>query len=134
MTKIIAVEGIGAVYAKKLLEAGVATIEALLEMGASPQGRKLLAEKTGISDKLLLQWINHADLFRIRGIATQYSDLLEAAGVDTVPELAMRVPENLFKKLVEINQQSRCVRRTPTLAQVQSWVEQAKKLPRIVNY
>jgi predicted flap endonuclease-1-like 5' DNA nuclease len=134
MTRLIEVEGIGETYAQKLKDAGVSTIEALLKNGATPEGRKALAEKTGISPKLILEWVNHVDLFRIKGVASEYADLLEEAGVDTVPELAQRVPENLFKKLVEINQRTRCVRRTPTMGQVQSWVEQAKQLPRVITY
>jgi predicted flap endonuclease-1-like 5' DNA nuclease len=90
MAKLTKVEGIGEVYAQKLREATIATTQALLERGASPQGRKEIAEKTGISEKLILEWVNHVDLFRIKGVGEEYSDLLEEAGVDTVPELAQR--------------------------------------------
>jgi predicted flap endonuclease-1-like 5' DNA nuclease len=134
MTKIIDVEGIGKVYAEKLKEAGLSTVEALLKMGASPQGRKEIEEKTGISHKLILEWVNLADLFRIKGIGEEYSDLLEEAGVDTVVELAQRNAENLHQKLVEINQQKKLVRQVPSLSQVTKWVEQAKILPRVVTY
>jgi predicted flap endonuclease-1-like 5' DNA nuclease len=134
MTKIIDVEGIGKVYAEKLKEAGLSTVEALLKKGASPQGRKEIEEKTGISHKLILEWVNLADLFRIKGIGEEYSDLLEEAGVDTVVELAQRNAENLYQKLVEINQQKKLVRQVPGLSQVTKWVEQAKKLPRVVTY
>jgi predicted flap endonuclease-1-like 5' DNA nuclease len=134
MTKLIDVEGIGEVYAAKLQAAGIANIEGLLAAGATPQGRKALAEKTGITGKLILEWVNHVDLFRIKGVASEYADLLEESGVDTVPELAQRVPENLHKKMVELNQQTRCVRRAPSLSQVKSWVEQAKTLPRVITY
>jgi len=134
MTKLIDVEGIGETYAQKLKDAGVPTMEALLKQGSTPAGRKEIAEKSGITPKLILEWVNHVDLFRIKGVASEYADLLEEAGVDTVPELAQRVPENLFKKLIEINQQNRYVRRAPSLAMVASWVEQAKQLPRIVQY
>ena len=134
MTKIIDVEGIGKVYAEKLKEAGLSTVEALLKMGASPQGRKEIEEKTGISHKLILEWVNLADLFRIKGIGEEYSDLLEEAGVDTVVELAQRNAENLHQKLVEINQQKKLVRQVPNLSQVTKWVEQAKILPRVVTY
>jgi predicted flap endonuclease-1-like 5' DNA nuclease len=134
MTKIIDVEGIGKVYAEKLKEAGLSTVEALLKRGASPQGRKEIEEKTGISHKLILEWVNLADLFRIKGIGEEYSDLLEEAGVDTVVELAQRNAENLHQKLVEINQQKKLVRQVPGLSQVTKWVEQAKKLPRVVTY
>jgi len=134
MTKLVAVEGIGEVYAQKLLAAGIATIEALLEQGASPQGRQAIAEKAGIAASLILEWVNRVDLFRIKGVGEEYSDLLEVAGVDTVPELAKRNAENLFQKLVAVNQEKKQVRKLPTQAQVGDWVEQAKALPRKVTY
>ncbi len=134
MTKIIAVEGIGEVYAQKLLAAGIATVEALLEVGASPKGRQGLCDKTGIAASLILEWVNRVDLFRIKGIGEEYSDLLEVAGVDTVPELAQRNAENLYQKMVAVNQEKKRVRKLPTQAQVGDWVEQAKKLPRKVTY
>lgn len=134
MTKLEAIEGIGDVYAAKLREAGVATLEQLLEKGATPKGREELAEKTGISGKLILEWVNHADLFRIKGIGSEYSDLLEEAGVDTVVELSRRVPENLYQKLVEVNNEKKLVRQLPTAAAVADWIAQAKALPRVVTY
>ena len=134
MAKLEKVEGIGEVYAQKLRGAGIATTQALLEKGASPQGREEIAEKTGISGKLILDWVNHADLFRIKGVGEEYSDLLEAAGVDTVPELAQRNPENLYQKLVAVNQEKELVRQLPTQAQVSDWVAQAKRLPRVITY
>lgn len=134
MTKLTQVEGIGEVYAQKLQDAGVATTEALLKQGASPKGRKEIAEKTGISGKLILEWVNHADLFRIKGIGEEYADLLEAAGVDTVPELAQRNPENLYQKLAAVNQEKELVRKLPGQAQVSAWIEQTKGLPRVVTY
>ncbi len=134
MTTVLEIEGIGEVYAGKLKEAGIVTLEALLEKGATPQGRAELAEKTGISATLLLRWINRADLFRVKGIGEEYADLLEVAGVDTVPELAQRNPDNLFQKLAAVNEEKKRVRRLPTLEQVRQWVEQAKELPRVVTY
>lgn len=134
MTTVFEIEGIGEVYAGKLKEAGIVTLEALLEKGATPQGRAELAEKTGISATLLLRWINRADLFRVKGIGEEYADLLEVAGVDTVPELAQRNPDNLFQKLAAVNEEKKRVRRLPTLEQVRQWVEQAKELPRVVTY
>ena len=134
MTKLIDIEGIGPVYAVKLQEAGVGSAEALLEMGATPKGRKDIAEKSGISDSLILEWVNHVDLYRIRGVGSEYSDLLEEAGVDTVPELAQRNAEHLLEKMAAVNAEKNLVRRLPVLSQVQSWVEQAKKLDRKVNY
>ena len=120
--KLEEVEGIGPVYAGKLREAGVATTEALLQECASPQGRKDLAEKADISPKLILRWANNADLFRIKGIGQEYADLLEAAGVDTVPELAQRNPENLHQKMLEVNDEKKLSRKPPGQAQVREWV------------
>lgn len=134
MTKLLDIEGVGPAYAAKLQEAGITTIEVLLEKGASPKGREEIAEKSGITHKLILEWVNHADLFRIKGVGSEYSDLLEEAGVDTVVELSKRVPANLHKKITEINAEKKLVRQLPTLKAVESWVEQAKALPRVVNY
>jgi len=134
MAKLDRIEGIGATYAAKLAEAGVNSIEALLEKGATPKGRQELAEKTGISPKLILEWVNLADLFRIKGIGEEYSDLLEEAGVDTVVELAQRNPENLYRALAETNRAKKLVRRLPSQEQVADWVAQAKALPRVVEY
>lgn len=134
MAKIVDIEGIGEVMAQKLSAAGIETVEALLKAGATPGGRRTLAEKTGINEKQILAWVNRADLFRLKGVGEEYSDLLEKAGVDTVPELAQRNAENLYQKLVEINQAKKLVRKLPTQAQVASWVEEAKKLPRVVEY
>ena len=134
MTKLTVVEGIGGTYAAKLIEAGIRTAEALLKAGATPKGRKELAEKSGITEKLILEWVNHVDLFRIKGVGEEYSDLHEEAGVDTVVELAQRKPENLLAKMVEVNAAKKLVRQLPVLAQVVSWVEQAKKLDRMIQY
>ena len=134
MAKIIDVEGIGKAYAEKLAGAGLRTVEALLKAGASPQGRDALAEETGISKKLILEWVNLADLFRIKGVGEEYSDLLEEAGVDTVPELAQRNAENLYAKLQEVNAEKELVRRLPTQSQVADWIQQAKTMSRVVTY
>jgi predicted flap endonuclease-1-like 5' DNA nuclease len=128
------IEGIGEVYAGKLEELGIRTLEALLEQADTPQKRKVLAERTGISEKLILEWANLADLFRIKGVGEEYSDLLEEAGVDTVVELAQRNPEHLHAKLAEVNAAKKLVRRLPSLREVTSWVEQAKSLPRVLQY
>jgi predicted flap endonuclease-1-like 5' DNA nuclease len=106
----------------------------MLKKGATKKGRKELEDTSGISGKLILRWINMADLFRIKGIGEQYSDLLEAAGVDTVPELAQRKPENLHAKMVEVNEAKNLVRALPALSAVESWVASAKELPRVVTY
>ena len=128
------IEGIGDVYARKLKDAGIPTPEALLQKGSTPKGRQEIAEKSGISGKLILEWINQVDLLRVKGISTDWADLLEAAGVDSVPELAQRAPENLLNKLIEVNQQKNLTRQLPTLAQVEGWTEHAKGLPRVVTY
>lgn len=134
MANLIDVEGIGEKYAAKLKEAGVTNTDELLKIGSTPKGRKELAEKAGISDALILEWVNHVDLFRIKGVAEEYADLLEEAGVDTVPELAQRVAKNLLQKIIEINETKKLVRRLPTEAMVADWIDQAKKLPRVINY
>ncbi|TLN15052.1 DUF4332 domain-containing protein [bacterium] len=134
MANLLTVEGIGPKYAEKLKAAGVAGTDALLKIGSTPKGRKDLAEKSGISDALILEWVNHVDLFRIKGVAEEYADLLEEAGVDTVPELAQRAPKNLFQKIVEVNEAKKLVRKLPTEKMVADWVDQAKKLPRVINY
>ena len=134
MSSVIDIEGIGEIYARKLHEAGVATTEALLEKGATPSGRKALAEKTGIGDRLILRWVNRADLYRVKGIGEQYSDLLAAAGVETVLELAQRRADHLHQKMVETNEAKKLVRVVPGPEQVADWVEQAHKLPRVVSY
>jgi predicted flap endonuclease-1-like 5' DNA nuclease len=128
------VEGIGEVYAQKLMEAGVANTGDLLDKGATPKGRQEIAEQAGISPKLVLEWVNHVDLFRIKGVGEEYADLLEEAGVDTVPELAQRNAANLHQKLGEVNAEKKLVRQLPTLTQVESWVAQAKELPRVITY
>jgi len=134
MTRIQEVEGIGPAYAAKLAEVKIDTVEELLEAGASPKGRKKLVEKTGISAKLILKWVNRADLARVKGVGEEYADLLELAGVDTVPELAQRKPENLHAKMVEVNDEKDLVRRVPSLKAVKDWVAQAKELERVVTY
>ena len=134
MVKILDIEGIGPTYAKKLVDAGVKTTDDLLEVAGTKDGRKDLAEKTGISEKNILEWVNLSDLFRIKGVGSEYSDLLEEAGVDTVVELAQRNPDNLCAKIMEINEEKKLVRRPPNLDNVKSWVEQAKTLPRKVEY
>ncbi|MCU7849263.1 MAG: DUF4332 domain-containing protein [Candidatus Thiodiazotropha sp. (ex Lucinoma kastoroae)] len=134
MTKLVDIEGIGATYAAKLQSADINNLEKLLEKGSTKKGRKAIEDATAISGKLILRWINMADLFRIKGIGEQYSDLLEAAGVDTVPELAQRKAENLHKKMVEVNEAKNLVRATLSLSAVEKWVAEAKQLPRVVTY
>jgi len=134
MTALSTIEGIGEKYMVALKSAGIGSVEALLEKGKTAQGRKELAESVGISEKLILEWVNHADLFRIKGVSEEYADLLEEAGVDTVVELAQRNPANLLEKMTEVNGQKNLVRRLPVLSQVESWVAQAEQLPRVITY
>jgi predicted flap endonuclease-1-like 5' DNA nuclease len=134
MPSIIDIEGIGPKYAKKLSEIGIKTTEALLKQGATPKGRKAIEEKTQIGHDLILGWVNRSDLFRIKGIGEEYSDLLEEAGVDTVIELSKRVPENLLAKMLEVNKAKKLVRRPPALNMVKNWIDQAKKMNRVIKY
>ncbi len=132
--KIAEIEGIGPVYAEKLSKAGVMTVEGLLDKGASRTGRKNIAEDSGIDEGKILNWVNKADLFRIKGVGPQFSELLEAAGVDTVKELRNRNAENLHAKLVEVQAEKKITRAVPALKQVVKFVDQAKNLPPIVTY
>ena len=132
--KIEEIEGIGSAYAKKLEAAGVNTTEELLDRAASKKGREKLAEETGISEKLILKWANHADLFRIKGVAGQFAELLEAAGVDTVKELRHRVAANLHSKLVEVNDQKNLCNRVPAESEVEKMIAQAKELDPRITY
>lgn len=134
MTKLVKVEGIGEVYSQKLKDAGVRSAEALLEQGSTAKGRDDLEEKSGVSSKLILEWVNHVDLFRIKGVGEEYADLLEEAGVDSVPELAQRRADHLFEKMVATNAEKKLVRKLPTQGQVAGWIEQAKQLPRKVTH
>jgi predicted flap endonuclease-1-like 5' DNA nuclease len=134
MAAIADIEGIGAAYAEKLRRAGIGSVEALLKAGALAEGRKVLEAATGIDHARILEWVNHADLFRIRGVGSEYSDLLEEAGVDTVVELAQRNPASLHQALLDCNTQKKLVRKLPTATQVAAWVQQAKSLPRVVKY
>ncbi len=128
------VEGIGPVYAEKLREIGLLTCLDFLKAGATRKGREEIVEKSGISSKLILKWVNHIDLYRIKGIGSEYADLLEAAGIDTVVELAQRNPTNLFEKVIEVNAAKELVRKPPTAAQVEEWIAQAKTLARVISY
>ncbi len=134
MPKIIDVEGIGPVYAKKLAKVGIKTTDALLKKGATPAGRKELEKTTGIGHTQILDWVNFVDLYRIKGIGSEYSDLLERAGVDTVVELSKRVPENLLAKIAEINKAKKIVRKLPAISQLKKWIAEAKKLPKVIKY
>jgi small subunit ribosomal protein S1 len=128
------IEGIGPAYADKLNAIGIYNLLDLLEKGCDPKGREEIAEAAGIGHDLVLKWVNHVDLFRIKGVGSEYADLLEVAGVDTVVELATRNPENLYAALESVNEEKKLVRKLPVPDQVQDWIEQAKGLPRKINY
>ncbi|MFO8035538.1 MAG: DUF4332 domain-containing protein [Anaerolineales bacterium] len=134
MAKLEKIEGIGMRFAGKLRKVGVRGTKSLLKKGSTPSGREEIAQKSGVSEKLVLEWVNHADLFRIKGVGEEYADLLEEAGVDTVPELAQRNPENLYQAIMETNKKKRLVRRPPSQKMVKDWVKQAKSLPRVIQY
>jgi len=134
MTNLLEIEGIGPANAARLEKIGVTSIEQLLRDGATPAGRRKIATDSGIDDGKVLEWVNHADLMRINGVGSEYSDLLEAAGVDSVPELATRNPENLHAKMIEVNAARKLVRREPSLSETQRWVAEAKTLDRIVTH
>lgn len=131
---IIDLEGVGPVYGAKLQAVGVKTVDSLLDWGASPKGRKDIATRTGIEESRILKWVNLADLYRIKGIGSEYSELLEAAGVDTIVELSTRAGANLHAKMEELNAAKKLVRKLPTQVQVEDWIAQAKALKRIVSY
>jgi predicted flap endonuclease-1-like 5' DNA nuclease len=134
MYPIEKIEGIGKTYGTKLKEMGIKTVQELLKRGATSKGRKEIAQKLKVSPKVVLNWVNRADLMRIKGVGEEYSELLEAAGVDSATELARRKPENLLEKLKEVNRTKKLVRQLPSLNQVRNWIEQAKKLPKVVSY
>ena len=134
MAKLSDIEGIGETYAAKLEAAGLSSQDSLLKTCCAKKGRAEIAASTGISEKLILNWTNRADLSRIKGVSTQYADLLECAGVDTVPELAQRNAANLAVKMAEVNEEKNLVRKVPTESQVEDWVAQAKDLPKVVTH
>lgn len=134
-SKLIDIEGIGKTHAAKMEEKlGIKTVEQLLEMAASKKGRQDAAAKSGIDEDKILRWVNMADLFRIKGVGEEFSDLLEAAGVDTIKELRHRVPANLHAKVLEINEAKNLVRRVPGLAEIEDWVAQAKDMEPMVTH
>jgi len=134
MANIEDIEGIGPAYAEKLRASGISTVEKLLERGATRGGRQEIATTTGCRDDQVLRWVNHADLYRIKGVAAEFAELLEAAGVDSVPELAQRNPANLQKVMAEKNEEKKLTRRVPSESQVTAWVAEAKTLGRTVTH
>ena len=136
MAPLATIEGVGKKYANTLAKHGIRTTQSLLKAGGSKKGRKALASDSGVSEKLILEWVNRADLMRVRGVGEEYSDLLEQAGVDTVKELRNRKPANLQAKMIDVNAARKVpfVRRPPSLGEVERWVEHAKTLEPAVTY
>lgn len=132
--KVEEIEGIGPVLGEKLRAAGINTVDKLLENAATKKQRQSLAEETGISEKQILKFTNMADLFRLNGVGQEYAELLEVAGVDTVPELAQRNSANLTAKMEEVNEAKNLTRKTPSATEVEKWIAQAKELPRVIEY
>lgn len=132
--KIEEIEGIGPAYAGKLALANISTTDDLLKLCCAADGRKATAEKTGIRESLLLEWTNMADLMRISGVGPEYSELLEAAGVDTVKELRNRNAENLAAKMAEVNESKKLTRNVPSQKVVSTWVDQAKSLDPLITH
>jgi len=134
VAKLTTIEGIGESLAKKLKKADVGSTDSLLKKGATKKGRQAIASASGIDEKRVLKFVNHADLMRIRGIGGEYSELLEAAGVDSVPELKGRNAANLHSAMVETNNKKKLVRQVPSADQVAGWVAEAKQLARVVTH
>jgi predicted flap endonuclease-1-like 5' DNA nuclease len=133
-TRLIQIEGIGTVYSAKLKSVGIKTVDALLDHAGDRQGREKLSEDLGISEKVVLDWVNQADLMRVKGVGEEYSQLLEVAGVDSPVELGNRNPAHLHQKLLEVNAEKKLVRRVPSLRQVECWIEEAKSITRLVTH
>jgi predicted flap endonuclease-1-like 5' DNA nuclease len=135
MANIEDVEGIGAVYGQKLATAGISTTDDLLDRGGKPGGRQAIETATGIDHALILEWVNHVDLMRIKGVGSEYADLLEAAGVDSAAELANRNVGNLAITIQEVvAARPSIVRRAPGEAEIADWIAQSKDLPKVVEH
>ena len=134
MSNIKEIEGIGPSFAEKLESCDIKTTDALLTKGATSAGRKEIAEKSGIGEKVILKWVNMCDLFRVKGIGQEYSELLEAAGVDTVPELAQRNPQNLLTAMTAVNEEKKLVRKVPSETVIANWISNAKELPKVIKH
>ena len=128
------IEGIGAAQGQKLAKASIKTVEGLLKAGATRSGRKKIAEESGISEEKILDWVNMADLFRIKGVASQFAELLKVSGVDTIKELRNRNAENLHAKLTEINAEKKVTRVVPSLSLITDFIEQAKNLEPVITH
>ena len=135
MAMIEDVEGIGPVYRQKLADAGIGTTDDLLERGAKPGGRQAIESATSIDHALILEWVNHVDLMRINGVSSEYSDLLEAAGVDSPAELAQRNLASLVTTVQEVvAARPTIVRRVPGESEIADWIAQSKDLPKVIEH
>jgi predicted flap endonuclease-1-like 5' DNA nuclease len=134
MTRLKGIDGIGENNFRLLKQEGIHSVQALLNRGASIQGRHDLVKNTGISESQLMRWLNNADLFRIRGIGEEYVELLELAGIETVSELTQRHPVDLHRSLIGANDKKRLVKQLPSLNQIKNWIEQAKQLPPVIQH
>lgn len=134
MAALVDIEGIGEQFADKLAQAGIGTTQTLLKQGSTRDGRRVIAKASGVNSRRILQWVNHADLFRVKGVGQEYAELLEASGVDTVPELAQRNADHLHKQLKQTNDRRTLVRRIPAVKQVKRWISHAKRLRRVIEY
>lgn len=132
--KIEDVEGIGPATGDKLRAAGIKDTDTLLAQCNTPKQRKDLAEKTGLGEGQVLRFANMVDLYRINGVGAEFAELLEVTGVNTVPELSRRNAANLTAAMAEVNEQKKLTRRVPSETDVAKWVEQAKALPRMLEY
>jgi predicted flap endonuclease-1-like 5' DNA nuclease len=131
--RIEVIEGIGPADMAALSRAGVTHVRHLLQRAATPGGRETLARETGLSTAQLLEWVNHIDLRRIRGVGAEYSDLLEAAGVDSPVKLAQRSPARLAELLATTNAEQPLVRRVPSEKVLAGWISEARTLPRLIS-
>lgn len=134
MAELTTIEGIGDALSARLEAGGIANTDALLRLAADKRGRKTISDATGLDEKRLLRFVNHADLMRVHGVGGEYAELLEAAGVDTIPELAQRNGDNLAAKMAEVNATRRPVRALPSARRVKSWVAEARSLDRVVTH
>lgn len=134
MAKLTTIEGIGESLAKKLKNGGIGSTDRLLEKGATKKGRMEISKQCGIDESRILKFVNHADLMRVKGIGGEYAEMLEAAGVDSVPELSRRNPGNLAATMADVNAKKKLVRAVPTEKRVADWVKQAGVFDRIVKH
>ena len=133
MKDIDRIEGIGGVYAQKLAGAGIESVADLLKLGATGSARKIIADKSGIGEKIISKWVGHADLFRVKGVAGQFAELLDAAGCANMEQLAQSDPTALATSMEKVNEQRKLVRRVPTPHEVETWIREAKTLPPMVS-